>query len=167
MKHVVILFDERDEQVAERLEKSLLLMQRNGEVKTYSRLHILPGQDVQKTIEAQIDASDVSIIVLSIDLNQDLIFKMIDRHLEAETDLLVVYANYVEEELLREFYRHKIPVTPIMPIAAYKNPDFAYQKVTKAIRTQLQPDKEGKAKKPRTRKQLLVLLAANRQRHNE
>lgn len=165
MKHAVILFDERDEHVAERLEKSLLLMQRKGELKTYSRLHIQPGSNVQETIESQIAESEVVIIVLSIDLNQDLIFYMIGKHKEEKTDLLVVYANYVDEELIDEFLKNKIPVTPIMPVAEYKNQDFAYQKITKSIREQLVSHK-AKSPKPRTKK-LLILLAARRKIPND
>lgn len=165
MKHAVILFDERDEQVAERLEKSLLLMQRKGELKTYSRLHILPGSNIQETIDGQIAASEVVIIVLSIDLNQDLIFSMIEKHKEEKTDLLVVYANYVDEKLLEEFLKNNIPITPIMPVAEYQNKDFAYQKITRSIRQQLVTNKQMPTKS--RSKKLLILLAARRKIPND
>lgn len=167
MKHVVILFDEQDEQVAERLEKAMALMQHRGEVKTYSRLHILPGENVLQTIDAQIAKSEVSIIVLSIDLNQDVLFDMIERYKEGLTDLLVVYANYVEDELLNEFYKHKIPVTPIMPISGYPNKDAAYRKISLAIRKQLGLQHHTTSVKRAPKKQLLVLLAARRNLQNE
>lgn len=164
MKHVVILFDERDEQVAERLEKSLALMQRDGELKTYSSLHIRPGENIEETISSQIESSEVSIIILSIDLNQEVVFNMIERHKIGKTDLLVVYANYVDEQIIDEFQKRKIPVTPIMPIAQYENRDFAYQKVVRAIRRRLVASKTNGHK---NRKRLLILLAARRKTTNE
>jgi len=167
MKHVVILFDDRDEHVAERLEKSLSLMQRQGELKIYSRLNILPGQNIQSILSKQIEESEVTIIVLSIDLNQDLIFGMIEKHKEEKTDLLVVYANYVDEELIEEFAKHKIPITPtpVMPIAEYKNKDLPYQKIIRAIRRALQPTKPGQSQK--NKNSLLILLAARRKLNND
>lgn len=168
MKHVVILFDEQDEQVAERLEKALALMQHRGELKTYSRLHILPGQNVEDTIQAQQSISQVTIAVLSIDLNQDVIFNLIERHRQGETDLFIVYANYVDESLIAEFTRHSIPVTPLMPIAQYKNADFAYQKITRAIRRHIVQKKPTQVnhKQRRIKQQLLILLAARRKLHD-
>ena len=166
MKHVVILFDERDEQVAERLEKALALMQHRGELKTYSRLHILPGQNVEQEISKQQQVSEVSVVVLSIDLNQNALFNLIARHNQGETDLFIVYANYVDEELIKEFNRHRIPITPIMPIAEYKNQDFAYQKITRAIRKHIVAGAQPKQQKSIKRK-LLILLAARRKINNE
>lgn len=169
MKHVVILFDEKDEQVAERLEKALALMQHKGELKTYSRLHILPGQNVKETIQAQQAISEVTIAVLSIDLNQEVIFDLIKRHRQGETDLFIVYANYVDENLIAEFTRHSIPVTPLMPIAQYQNADFAYQKITRAIRRHIVEQKTAVAANHKQRKikqQLLILLAARRKLHD-
>lgn len=167
MKHVVILFDERDEQVAERLEKALALMQHRGELQTYSRLHILPGQNIEQEIREQSEKIEVSIVVLSIDLNQEVIFSLIERHKRGETDLFIVYANYVDEELLHEFNRHRIPVTPIMPIAQYQNRDFAYQKITRAIRRNLLEKESAQKPKNLKRKQLIILLAARRKINNE
>lgn len=166
MKHVVILFDEKDISVAERLEKALALMQRNGILKTFSSLHIQPGMDVQATVHAYIEQSDVTIIVLSIDLNQDLIFDMIEKHQKEETDLFVVYANYVEDALIDEFRKHQIPITPIMPIAQHPNKDAAYRKISNAVRNFLkQPPSTAPPKT--SKKRLLVLLAARRNMQNE
>lgn len=167
MKHVVILFDEQDEQVAERLEKALALMQHRGELKTYSRLHILPGQNIEQVITRQQQLSEVSVVVLSIDLNQEVIFNLIERHRKGETDLFIVYANYVDEELINEFTRHRIPVTPIMPIAQYQNQDFAYQKIARAIRRNLLEKESAQKPKNLKRKQLIILLAARRKINNE
>ena len=166
MKHAVILFDEKDAHVAQRLEKSLALMQKKGTLRAYSSLHILPGMDVQATMAHETARSEVTIIVLSIDLNQDLIFSMIDKHAANQTDLLVVYANYVEDALLEEFLKHNVPITPIMPIASHQNPDEAYKKITQAVRsyiTKQLPAASAKTKQSaKTKKQLLVLLAARR-----
>ena len=166
MKRAVILFDERDEQVAERLEKALSLMQHQGELKTYSSLHILPGQDVKETIDNQVLSSEVAIIVLSIDLNQDLIFQMVEKHKEQKTDLLVVYANFVDEALIEEFKKHNIPITPLMPLAQYNNRDFAYQKIIRKIRKQLATS-TAKKRPLRDKKRLLLLLAARRKITND
>lgn len=166
MKHVVILFDEQDEQVAERLEKALALMQHKAELKTYSRLHILPGQNVEQEIREQSEKSEVSIVVLSIDLNQDVIFNLIERHRKGETDLFIVYANYVDEELINEFTRHRIPVTPIMPIAQYQNQDFAYQKITRAIRRHIAEGSTQPKQQKTLKRKLLILLAARRKINN-
>ena len=142
-------------------------MQRNNILKTYSSLHIMPGMDVQTTIEAHIAQSEVTIIVLSIDLNQDLIFNMIERHQNEETELLVVYANYVEDALLKEFQRHQIPITPIMPIAQHPNKDAAYRKISNAVRNFLSKQPPTPNRSAPKHKRLLVLLAARRNMQNE
>ncbi len=163
MKHAVILFDERDMQVAERLEKSLALMQRNGILKTYSSLHIMPGMHVQTTIDAYIEKSDVTLIVLSMDLSHDLIFKMIDRHHEQKTELLVVYSNFVEDALIEELQIHQITITPIMPIGAHPNKDVAYRKISNTVRKFLKKDHTNPQPISASKqKRLLVLLAARR-----
>ena len=162
MKHAIILFDERDIEVAERMEKALALMQRTGMLKTFSSLHIMPGSNVQATIDEHIQESDVTIIVLSIDLNQDLIFNMIERHHNQETELLVVYANYVEDALIEELQIHKITITPIMPIGAHSNKDAAYRKISNAVRKFLKQPTPPQTLSASKQKRLLVLLAARR-----
>lgn len=169
MKHVVILFDEQDTSVAERLEKSMALMQRKGEIKTYSSLHIQPGQNIQSEIEEQIRLTEVSIIILSIDLSTDLIFDMLEKQKSGQTELLVVYANYVEQELLNEFYRHKIAVTPLMPIAQHENKDAAYRKINNAVRRHLlaKANEVKPATGAKNKRILLILLAARRNTQKE
>lgn len=163
MVHAVILFDERDADVAERLDVAIRLMKRQNLIATHSILNILPGQDIAKTIEDQSLQSDVSIVVLSIDTNQDLIFDLINKHKAGSTNLLIVYSNYVDEDLIKEFNENKIPVAPLMPIASYHNRDAAYQNVVKSIKHHLR--QAAKAKKLTTnqsKKNLILLLAARR-----
>ena len=163
MVHAVILFDERDADVAERLDTALESMKRKGLIATHSILNILPGQDIAKTIENQSLQSEVSIVILSIDTNQDLICNLVKKHKDGSTNLLIVYANYVDEDLIREFNENKIPVVPLMPIASHPNKDAAYQKVVRKVKTHLQQAAKAKTlTNTNQKKNLLIMLAARR-----
>lgn len=163
MKNAVIVFSGHDTEVAERLDKSVSLMEKEGIISSHSSLDVLPGEDMVEKMHQLEAGSDVTIAVLSMDLDLDLLFKLIEEHESHKNCLLIVYANYVDEQLLKVLQQKKVPIFPFKPITEYQNKDAAYQKIVTSLRQHFDKKQPfASSGKKKSRSDLLFLIGARR-----
>ena len=136
---VFISYSHKDEHYRDELEKHLVMLKRNGLIQTWTDREILPGQEWDKEISTELEASDIIILLVSSDfLASDYCFdievqKAMKQHEQGISTVVPI--------ILRPCDWHDAPFGILQglpknakPIKEYSDIDSAFLEVVKGLK---------------------------------
>ncbi|HEY9663344.1 MAG TPA: TIR domain-containing protein [Allocoleopsis sp.] len=132
-----------DEELKEQLERHLSTLQRQGMITSWSDRQILPGAEVDRVIEEQLNAADVILLLISANsLASDKCYdveirKALQRHEAGEAAVIPILLKPVDWQGAA-LSRLKVFPSNGVPVTSWQNSDEAFLDITEGIRSVIQ-----------------------------
>lgn len=140
MATVFVSYSHKDERYREELGKHLALLERQGLIDAWHDRRIGPGDHVDHSIAAWIDAADIVLVLVSADFLsstycQDVeLVRAMERHDEGAAKLVPIIVRPCDWHSAPFGRLNALPRDGV-PISEFPNPDVAFKQVALAIRS--------------------------------